>query len=141
MRILRKKVNSTLADSKEEYHKVRGARTNTYERILVVNMPSISGLLLYLGIGSATLYKWKKGFPEFKKRLELIKRMRKKRLMDGGLSGQYNATIVKLLLNSEHNVVERNEISGKDGRELVIKIVKYQNTTEKTKNGLSPAVY
>lgn len=84
----------------------------------VVNLPSLEGLALYLGVSRKTLYNWKEyGEKEDatdiqKQFLYIFERLlasQSNRLLNNGLSGVYNPTITKLLL-SKHGYVEKQEV-------------------------------
>jgi len=79
----------------------------TYETKLVVKLPTIVGFSIYLGFAEKTLYTWAGKSPEFRLALDRIKNEQKQRLMNSGLSGQYNSTIAKLILSSNHGMKER----------------------------------
>lgn len=59
--------------------------------------PSTKGLAKLLSVAKKTLYNWRK-YPEFLHTLELICIEQEIILIEGGLSGTFNASIVKLLL-------------------------------------------
>lgn len=63
-----------------------------------VNLPKVEGLALYLKVHRDTLYEWAKKHDEFSDILESLKQEQANRLLDCGLAGKYNPTIVKLLL-------------------------------------------
>ena len=46
-----------------------------------------------------------------------------KRLLNSGLGGQYNATIAKLVLAANHGMSDKQEISGADGKPLILEVV------------------
>jgi len=83
-----------------------------------VNLPSIEGLADYLEIARATAYDWSdKKSPrynaEFSDILEAILKRQILKLFSGGLSGKYNAMIVKLLL-AKHGYKEAQDITSGD---------------------------
>lgn len=85
-------------DEETEFHKTRGEKSDGYDRILKVKLPSIEGCALYLGIHKDTIYEWSKKYDEFS---DVIDRLLKKQanvLISKGLSGEYNPTIAKVLL-------------------------------------------
>lgn len=63
-------------------------------------IPSVAGLACYLGIGRSTIYDYQKAYPksEFSDILEGIAAMQENKLLNGGLKGEFNATITKLML-------------------------------------------
>jgi hypothetical protein len=59
-------------------------------------------LALYLDVNKTTIFEWEKKYPDFSNSLDKIKDEQKKRLLEKGLSGEYNSTIAKLILSSNH---------------------------------------
>ncbi len=83
-----------------------------------VKLPSIEGLALFLKVSRDTLYEWEKNYQEFSDILEKVKQSQAERLLNNGLSGDYNSTISKLIL-TKHGYVDKQEITGKDGKDLI----------------------
>lgn len=81
----------------------------TVENKIRVNLPTLEGFALRLGITTSTLYKWKLEKPNFSESLERIIEEQRKRLLDKGLSGDYNPTIAKLILSSNHGMAEKTQ--------------------------------
>ena len=110
------KVDEYLAicvDEEKEFHKTRGQTSDSFERHLTVKLPTIEGFSSFLNINNSTLYEWDKKYPDFSKALEKIIKEQQKRLLDKGLSGEYNSTIAKLILSSNHGMAERKDITTK----------------------------
>lgn len=89
---------SVCVDEIEEYHKTRGEKHNSYERLVKVNLPTIEGLASHLGVARSTLYAWRDKYIEFSDILEALLAQQAVSLINNGLSGNYNSTIAKLLL-------------------------------------------
>ena len=104
-------------DEETEFWKTRGDKSNSYDRVIKVKLPSIEGFSLHLGVATKTLYNWGDEHPEFLHALEKIKKEQQLRLMDKGLSGEYNSTIAKLILSANHGMREKSDITT-DGKEL-----------------------
>lgn len=89
-----------------------------------MEIPTVEGIALKLGINRDTLYEWAKVHPEFSDTLEKLKMLQKKYLINTGIFGgkEINQTIVALLLKVNHDMIETNrtELTGKDGESLVI---------------------
>ena len=81
---------------------------------LKVNLPTIEGFARYLGVNKTSLYEWAKVYEEFSNSLERIKTEQATRLQNMGLSGEYNSTIAKLILSSNHGMRERSDITSDD---------------------------
>jgi len=82
-----------------------------------VKLPTIDGFARYIGVVKSTMYDWAKDHPEFSNALESIRVEQKERLINMGLAGDYNSTITKLILSSNHGMAERKDITTK-GKEL-----------------------
>nr|CBA74929.1 conserved hypothetical protein [Arsenophonus nasoniae] len=79
-------------------------------------VPSVAGLACYLGISRSTAQEYAKENQEFSGTLEAIKTIQENSLINNGLKGDFNPTIVKLML-SNHGYAEKQEtaLTGKDG--------------------------
>lgn len=102
-------------DEEVELVKQEGDKGYTiYEHKLKVHLPSIYGLARYLNVNRDTLYEWAKHHPAFSDTLRDIELEQAQRLVDNGLSGDYNPTIAKLILSSNHGMKERNDVTTND---------------------------
>lgn len=113
---------SSCVDEYFDYHKTQGARSDTYERKIRVNLPTVEGLALHLDVHRDTLHQWSKDYPLFSDKLEKLKALQAQRLMSGGLSGDYNPTIAKLLLASTHGMTDRTDLTS-DGEKLPVPLL------------------
>lgn len=93
-----RKYLSECVDQIEEYHKTRGEKSDTYERLVRVKLPTIEGLAAYLKVARSTLYLWEETYPDFSDILEELRVNQADRLLNEGMSGTYNSTIAKVLL-------------------------------------------
>jgi hypothetical protein len=84
---------------------------------LRVNLPTAEGLAVYLDVNKTTLYEWAKDHEEFSNALEKVKAKQAENLVNKGLSGDYNSTIAKLLLSSNHGMREKSDVTT-NGKEL-----------------------
>jgi len=80
-----------------------------YDTKLKVNLPTIEGFARYIDIAKKTLYNWRDEHEGFLHALEKIEVEQHKRLLNSGLSGEYNSTIAKLILSSNHGMTERTD--------------------------------
>ena len=96
----------------EDYRLVKtdGANSTTYENKIKVNLPSIEGFSAFINHSVKSLYNWADENPLFLQALEKIKREQKEILIKKGLSGDYNPTIAKLVLSSNHGMSEKSEV-------------------------------
>jgi len=109
--------------TREEIPALEGKENEKKEYELVehkakVNIPSVQGLAAFLKVSGDTLYEWavnddgvltEKERIEFSDTLEELKNIQGNRLISKGLSGDYNPTIAKLLLSSNHGMAEKTE--------------------------------
>lgn len=95
----------------EEYQvtKYSGEKSEGYETKLRVKLPTIEGFAKFIDVNKSSLYEWEKQFPDFSDALEKIRIEQQERLINMGLSGQYNSTIAKLILSSNHGMREKTE--------------------------------
>lgn len=64
----------------------------------VVKVPTAGGLARYLGVSRDTIYEWTKVHPAFSDIMDTLGAEQEDRLINNGLSGDYNPTIAKVLL-------------------------------------------
>ncbi len=111
---------ASCTDEENEFHKTRGDKSDSYERLVNVNIPTIGGLAVYLKIARSTIYEWAKDKtkPEFSDVIDELQAEQEHRLINNGLNGTYNSTIAKVLL-TKHGYREGIENTGKDGEPLI----------------------
>lgn len=80
------------------------------------SLPKIESLALHLNVNKSTLYEWAKIYPEFSNALEIVMLKQGEQLIDDGIYGgkEVNATIIKLLLQNNHGMKERNDMTSDD---------------------------
>jgi len=71
-------------------------------------IPSVARLAVILNVSKNSLYNWGEEDPEFLNTLEQLKQIQESMLLENGLEGTYNATIVKLML-SNYGYREKSE--------------------------------
>ncbi len=101
-------------DEEAEFHKTRGVASDSYERTIRVNLPTLEGLAVHLKVHRDTIHAWSRTHKLFSDELEHLKAEQARRLIAGGLSGTYNTVIAKLLLASTHGMRERTDITSND---------------------------
>jgi hypothetical protein len=91
----------------------------------IVDFPTAEGLANSLKVSRKILYDWANRHPEFRDILDQINQNQVERLLNNGLSGNYNATIAKLVL-AKHGYKEstETEITQNNPTEINIKIQK-----------------
>ena len=116
------KVDEYLAlcvDEEKEFHKTRGEKSDSYQRVLKVNLPKIEGFSAYLGVHKDTLTEWAKENDVFSVALDKIRQAQHNRLVDETLAGNYNPVIAKLMLSSNHNYAENSKTDITSGGEKI----------------------
>lgn len=76
---------------------------------LKAKLPTKGGLARYLGVSRDTLYEWSSVHEEFSDIMEELGAEQEDRLINNGLSGDYNPTIAKVLL-TKHGYADKQEI-------------------------------
>lgn len=102
--------------------KTEGDKSTTWENKIKVKLPTIEGLATFLGVNKTTVYEWESTYIEFSNVLAELRQLQLRKLLAGGLSGDYNSTIAKLIL-TKHGYSERTELTGKDGDKLEMGVV------------------
>tara|TARA_R110001599_G_scaffold225195_1_gene424345 strand:- start:972 stop:1346 length:375 start_codon:yes stop_codon:yes gene_type:complete len=96
---------------------------NVYTRLI----PSHQDLCLHLDISETTLYRWAEEDDEFREILAKVKLTQFSVAMDGGLGGEMNANLVKLLMGkhglSEKSTVDQTSSDGSMSAPTVIQLV------------------
>lgn len=108
---LARKYLDSCEDTEDEFHKTRGMKSDSYERIIDVKLPMIEGLAKYLQVTRSTVYEWKDKHKEFSDILEEIMQVQAERLALGSLSNRYNPVISKLML-AKHGYRDSSDIQG-----------------------------
>ena len=93
------------------------------------HLSKIESFALYINVNKSTLYDWKKLYPEFSNALDRLMLKQGEQLIDDGIYGgkEVNATIVKLLLQNNHGMKERSDVTTND-KELPTPIYGGQST-------------
>ena len=96
---------------------------NTFK--LKANVPTRGGLARYLNVGRNTLYEWAQVHPDFQDIMEAIGAEQEERLINNGLTGDYNPTIAKVLLakHGYREAVDTDVTSG--GEKLSVNLISY----------------
>lgn len=100
-----------MAGRPTDYNEEIIAKTRAYLECLPEDeaIPSISGLSMFLGIARSTIYEWIGIHQEFSDITEQILSSQEKSLINKGLKGEFNSTIVKLILG-KHGYSDKAEV-------------------------------
>jgi uncharacterized Zn finger protein len=81
-----------------------------------MRMPKVESFAIWLDVSKKTLYNWGEEHPEFLHALEKIMLYQGERLIDDGIYGgkEVNASIIKLMLQSNHGYKERSDVTSGD---------------------------
>lgn len=82
-------------------------------------IPTIAGLSLFLGVTKSTIQLWQEEYPLFSASVRQMLAKQEEIFVEGGASGDLNATISKLVLHN-HGYSDKQEVSGKDGAPLTV---------------------
>lgn len=63
-------------------------------------IPTVAGLACVLGVAKSTVYLWKGLHQEFSDALDRIAAVQERHAVNGGITGEFNATITKLILHN-----------------------------------------
>jgi hypothetical protein len=109
-------------DEWDEFHKTRGDKSDSYERVLKAKVPTREGFAIYIDTTTNTLTDWEEKYPDFLRALKVIDQTQKERLFQGGLSGTYNPIIAKLGLSANHGMREKSDITTDDQKITSVKV-------------------
>jgi hypothetical protein len=88
-----------MQDQEYDYVKSDGDKSTSWEKRTRVKLPTIEGFARFISVPRRTVFDWKERYPEFSHSLDKILIEQRNRLIDKGLSGDYNPTIAKLIPN------------------------------------------
>jgi hypothetical protein len=72
-------------------------------------VPSVVGLCVYIGVAKTTIYRWiEENCVEFKDILGAISELQELKLISGGLGGEFNSTITKMMM-TKHGYSDKLE--------------------------------
>jgi hypothetical protein len=97
----------------ENYVKSDNQSHKMFQRVVHPNLPYAEELCERLGISVPVMHEWKNDprKPEFAELLWKLKELQRRRLMEGGLRGDFNPQIVKLLLGSWFGIREMSDVT------------------------------
>lgn len=78
-------------------------------------VPTLVGLALHLDVATNTIYNWaNENNPEFLRVFTRLEQMQHRKLVNGGLSGDYNPAITKMMM-TKHGYSDKQEIDHRSG--------------------------
>ena len=109
---------------------IQSCQDEIKEGKLKVNLPTVEGLSLYLGVTRSTIYEWEGHHSEFSDTLQDLKAKQANMLVSQGLANNYNSTIAKLMLSSNHGMKEKSDVTTNDQTISSQVLVKFIDGTE-----------
>lgn len=91
-------------------------------------IPSRVGLCCFIGISKPTSYEWEEKYPEFSATLGAIEALQEHTAINKGITGDFNSTIVKLVL-ANHGYSERQAVDHTTGGEKLPATIINNNMT------------
>ena len=107
-------------DEEDEFHKTRGIQSDGYQRLVRVKLPTREGFARFIRKSVDALADWEREHAEFSGALRRIDIEQKQRLIENGLSGDYNPVIAKLLLSSNHGMADKQEQKTEHSGEITL---------------------
>jgi len=111
-----------------DYLEARGEHVTPGGKVIVTKkgfrIPTIEGFAVHAGLSKNTVYKWAAyqdddgnlKYPDFSHALEFAQAVQSNLLVNGGMSGEYNSGLVKMILSAHHDYIEKTktdlEVSG-----------------------------
>jgi hypothetical protein len=83
--------------------------------------PTLVGLSLFLGIGVSTMTEWRKKYPSFAAVVEIVEGLQHEFLVQGGLTGDFNAAMAMFILKNKQGYRDKQDIEH-SGQSTVIAI-------------------
>ena len=93
-------------------------------------LPSQVEFALSVGVSERTIVRWKKKYEEFCQALEYLHTVQENELIQKGLTGEYNPTICKLILCSNHGYNKRSDVTTKNNM-ITLQVVNYADLVQK----------
>jgi len=97
-----------------KYNDTMLAKANEYLECYQTAVPSKQSLALYLDVALSTVDLWGKEHKEFSGTLRRIKYTQFEKTLDGGLRGELNAAISKLIMHN-HGYTDKVDQTSSDG--------------------------
>ena len=112
-----------------------------------MSLPTVQGFALWLDVNDDTLNEWTKIYPDFSATMAKLKRLQAKQLIDDGIYGgkEVNATIIKLLLQNNHGMREKSDVTTNDKdvnapQTVLVKFIDEKDTNDRDPTGVQETV-
>lgn len=115
-------------DEEKQIVKQSSEKYEMFDNKLKVKIPTKGGLAVHLGVSRETLYAWAKEYPQFSDIMEQMGAIQEERLINNGLSGDYNPTISKVLL-TKHGYIDKQDVTS-DGKAIKGNSIMFSNFKE-----------
>lgn len=99
----------TLPAMVDDYLAEKETPTITPNGKTIYGLPMISGFCQYIGIHVDTANEWEKKYPKFSEALDKIRHKQHEKLVEYGLSKEFESGIAKLILARNHGYVDQTE--------------------------------
>lgn len=100
-------IDDYLEKCKDNYKEIATKDPKVTKIRFRVHIPTLEGFAEYLNTSDDNLKNWGKKHKRFFTAMQKIKAKQKTRLIEMGLSGEYNSTITKLMLSANHGMSEQ----------------------------------
>lgn len=118
---VRQKLNEYLESCTDKEYPILDKEGNIVDFKVRANIPTIEGFALFLGVNKTTIYEWESNQPSFSNDIGRLRQEQANRLVNKGLSGEYNPTIAKVLL-TKHGYREGIEQTGEGGKPIEVNV-------------------
>lgn len=103
------KYHDGLADKADEYLAEKEKCIISSSGRTIHGLPMLNEFAAYIDVNVDTLQEWDKRHPKFSVALEKIRLAQQKKLVEYGLSKEFDSSLVKLLLSHNHKIRETTE--------------------------------
>ena len=127
---MEKLVETYLAENAEDtYKEVKDSNGKVIKTILKAKIPSIKRFSQFCGIPRTTLNDWAVAYKDFSELLDRIKKEQEARLVEKGLTGEYNPVMAKFILSARHEYREKTDTTS-NGKTIFLSDVEAQKKAD-----------
>lgn len=117
-------------DGCEDEYVLMGDAKSKMNNLLKVDIPTIEGLCIILMVSHDTIAEWVKKYNEFSDAITKLKEVQKRRLLEGGLSGEYQQSIAKLILANNHGMSDK--VDQNNTGNVTVQVINYADQEKET---------